>query len=107
MTTHFKPDYTPEEILKQGFGRTYFRPIYSGVLKKNIKDAHKEFNFNIKDSDLTQSDYDSSYNKYGIKVGSSLLEWENNGWIHPQDPYGWVQCYECLSIHLCPLPYWS
>ena len=32
-------------------------------------------------------------NKYGVKCGTSLRFWENNGWIHPIDPYGWFQWY--------------
>ena len=30
-------------------------------------------------------------NKYGVKCGTSLRYWENNGWINKIDPYGWLQ----------------
>ena len=32
-------------------------------------------------------------NKYGAKCGASLRFWENKGWIHSIDPYGWFQWY--------------
>ena len=32
-------------------------------------------------------------NKYGIKCGTSLRFWENEGWINKIDPYGWFQWY--------------
>ena len=32
-------------------------------------------------------------NKYGVKCGTSLRFWENNGWINKIDRYGWLQWY--------------
>ena len=37
--------------------------------------------------------YESSINKYGVKCETSLIFWENKGWIHSIDPYGWLQYY--------------
>ena len=34
---------------------------------------------------------DVSVNKYGVKCGTSLRFWENKGWIHFIDSYGWFQ----------------
>ena len=31
--------------------------------------------------------------KYGVKCGTSLRFWENEGWINKMDPYGWFQWY--------------
>ena len=31
--------------------------------------------------------YDLNVNKYGVKCGTSLTFWENNGWINKIDPY--------------------
>ena len=31
--------------------------------------------------------------RYGVKCGSSLEDWEKSGWIDKQDPYGWFQWY--------------
>ena len=32
-------------------------------------------------------------NKYGVKSGTSLRFWENEGWINEVDPDGWFQWY--------------
>lgn len=95
----FKPNLTPTEIFKLGsFGGTYWRPIYSSVLNKELKDQHKNpfiINLfkNIPEEYLSSSEYDLNKNKYKVKCGSSLIDWETSGWIDPIDPYGWVQWY--------------
>ena len=95
----FKPNLTPKEILQMGsFGGTYFRPIHSGVINKNLKDQHLEFpkswfsGLKIEDY-ITSSKCNPELNKYKVKAGSSLLAWEESGWIKSQDPYGWFQWY--------------
>ena len=35
--------------------------------------------------------YDIDVNKYGVKCGTSLVFWENKGWINKIDPYGWFR----------------
>ena len=37
--------------------------------------------------------YDVSVDKYGVKCGTSLRFWENNGWINSIDPSGWFHWY--------------
>ena len=37
--------------------------------------------------------YDEKVNRYKVKCGASLEEWENSGWIIEQDPYGWFMWY--------------
>ena len=32
-------------------------------------------------------------NKYGVKCGTSLRFWKNEGWINKIDPYRWFQWY--------------
>ena len=97
----FKPNLTPQQVLKMGsFGGTYFRPIYSSVTKKHYKseDVIKEFpnswfkGINIEKM-VTSSDYDKNVNKYKVKCGSELEDWEKSGWMRKQDPYGWFQWY--------------
>lgn len=94
----FQPNLTPREIFKLGsFGGTYWRPIHSGVTKKNYKDQHLEFPKSwwkgIPEDWLTSSKCNMKLNKYGVKSGTSLKYWESKGWMKPQDPYGWVQWY--------------
>ena len=36
---------------------------------------------------------DFSVNKYGVKCGTLLNFWENEGWINEVYPYGWFQLY--------------
>ncbi len=93
----FRPNLSPKEIFKSGaFGGTYWRPIYSHVTKKHYKNADLEFNWKgISRDKLIKpwNEYNISFNKYKVKVGTTLEFWEQSGWIHSQDPYGWVQWY--------------
>ena len=97
----FKPNLTPKEVFAKGaFGGTYFRPIYSSITKKHYKskDVIKEYPKSwFKGIDIekmvTSSKYDKNVNKYGVKCGSDLKDWEKSGWMHKQDPYGWFQWY--------------
>ena len=44
--------------------------------------------------DFNASDYyEVSVNKQGVKCGTSLTFWKNQGWINKIDPYGWFQWY--------------
>lgn len=96
----FLPNLTPKEVLQAGsFGGTYFRPIYSSVTKQKYgsevwKELPKDWleGLNIK-TQVCSSIYDTSRNKYKVKCGASLEEWENSGWMRAQDPYGWFQWY--------------
>ena len=78
----FRANKTHIEIIKEGaFGGTYFRDIYSNVNKKWYKKSWKEFNElkNIDQKYYCSNYYDVSINKYGIKCGTLLRFWENNG----------------------------
>ncbi len=97
---NFRPNLSPREIFKLGsFGGTYWRPIYSSVTKKNYKNQHKKYPKswwkNIPENWLISSweNYDVNINKYKVKVGTTLEFWEEKGWIHEQNPYGWMQWY--------------
>ena len=101
----FKSNKTSIEIINEGtFGGTYFRDIYSNVNGKLYRNSWKEVNFlrfkelgsAVKDIDpklYSSNYYDINVNKYKVKCGTSLRFWENKGWIHKQDPYGWFQWY--------------
>lgn len=94
----FKPNLSPRDIFLLGsFGGTYWRPIYSGVLRKKLKDVHnkypKEWWKNIPENKLSSKECDITKNKYNVKVGTSLEFWESKGWINKNHPYGWVEWY--------------
>jgi hypothetical protein len=94
----FQPNLTPREIFQLGsFGGTYWRPIQSKFYKLTLKNQHKKYPASwwkgIPESHLTSSVCDISLNKYKVRVGTSLAFWEEKGWMHPSQPYGWVQWY--------------
>lgn len=94
----FRPNLSPREIFELGsFGGTYWRPIHSTITNKDYKDVYLKYpDFKGMDKRLLArplSEYDTMINKYNVKVGSSLEEWEDKGWITTYDPYGWVQWY--------------
>lgn len=94
----FRPNLSPREIFKLGsFGGSYWRPIYSGVTKKNYKNKHKSFPSSwwkgIPKENLVSEECDIKKNKYKVRVGTSLKFWEKKKWITKDDPYGWVQWY--------------
>lgn len=102
----FKPNVSPKSVFQKGaFGGTYFRTIQSGITGKTHqgKVAIKEFPVSwFKDLDIEKKvlsqKYDKNVNKYKVKCGSSLEDWESNGWIIKQDPYGWFQWYCRYSL---------
>ena len=87
---NFGANKTPVEIIK-AFGGTYFRDIYSGINKKWHKKSWKKFDQlkNIDQKFYCSDYYGVSANKYGVKCGTSLRFWKNNGWVNKTDPYGW------------------
>ena len=90
----FKPNLTPKQVFKMGsFGGTYFRDINSSVtgkkykgktvIKKYPNDWFTGIDINKK---VVSQKYDKNVNKYKVKCGSSLDEWESNNWIVKQEP---------------------
>ena len=96
----FKPNLSPRDMFKLGsFGGTYWRPIKSKVVGKDLKNIHKKYpkswwkGIPEKHLSLPFNEYDKKINKYGVKVGTTLSFWESKGWIKEQHPYGWVHWY--------------
>ena len=96
----FRPNLSPKEIFQSGsFGGTYWRPIYSSVTDKHYENLHLKYPSSwwrgLSDKHLTTkwSDYDTSVNKYNVRVGTTLEFWESKNWIDALHPYGWVQWY--------------
>ncbi len=100
----FTPDYSPYEIFSQGAFYDhyssdykmagYWRPIYSQVLGKEIKDDYKKYDWSDLPIDKLLTDKpDVRKNKYGVGAGQSLRTWECNGWIDSENPRGWLDWY--------------
>ena len=97
----FKPNISPIDVLKNGsFGGTYFRPIYSSVTNKNHKDEHLKCfpksiqkSYDFKRDIKPYNQYEKTHNKYEVKCGQTLHDWENKNWITKYDPYGWFEWY--------------
>lgn len=79
----FRPDLTPQEMLKLGvFGGKYMTDCTGEFPKSWFTDAK-----------LNSKKYDKSLNFYGVKASQSLAEWHKKGWLHKDDPRGWFQWY--------------
>ena len=92
----FGANKTPVEIIKEGaFGGTYLRDVYSGINNKWYRKTWKKLDElkNIDQKYYCSNYFDASVNKYGVKCGTSLRFWQNKGWIHSIDPYGWFHWY--------------
>ena len=97
----FRPNVTPKEMLREGaFGGTAFRDYHSRVLGRPI-DVEAELaelpedwleRLDV-DGMLRRDQLDPSCNKFKVKAGQSLEDWEKAGWIRPLDPRGWFQWY--------------
>ncbi|KAJ9625799.1 hypothetical protein H2203_004562 [Taxawa tesnikishii (nom. ined.)] len=96
----FLPNKSPAEVLAEGaFGGSYYRPLYSKSLRTTVRDDWKELpeewlrDLNV-DKYLANPEYDADVNKFKVKCGQSIEEWEANGWIaHDFDVRGWFQWY--------------
>lgn len=80
----FKPQLSPKEMLELGvFGGLYFGDMpkefpqtwFRKAKLSTNKRQHKELNY------------------YRVLASQSLAEWQQKGWIHPDDPRGWFQWY--------------
>lgn len=97
----FRPNVSPLNVLKKGsFGGTYFRPIYSSITNKEYQNRYLKCfpksitqTYNFKRDTKPYEEYDKSHNKYKIKCGQTLKEWEAKKWIKEYDPYGWFEWY--------------
>lgn len=79
----FKPDLTPEQMLKMG--------VFGG---KYMNDCKEEFpkKWFIK-AKFCLEKHDPKINFFGVNASLSLKDWKKRDWIHPEDPRGWFQWY--------------
>ena len=98
----FTPNLTPYDIFAQGsFGGSYWRKVRSGVTGFEYQLFWTEIPILAQMVEqypesrvlLESPSPNKKLNKYGVDAGSSLEDWEKQGWIQAQDPYGWVQWY--------------
>ncbi|GIS48212.1 MAG: hypothetical protein Ct9H90mP21_1190 [Methanobacteriota archaeon] len=86
----FQPQHDPREIFSEGsFGGFYWRPIYSSVVSKNLRNEHLEFKDwwnGIDESLLISEEYDKNRNRYRVKCGTTLDMWEEKGWMLSKTP---------------------
>ena len=68
---------------------------FTDINRKWYKNSWKEFIHleNIDAKFYASGYYDLNVNKYSVKCRTSLIFWENKGWINKIDPYGWFQWY--------------
>ena len=79
----FMPDLTPKEMLALG--------VFGG---KYMTDCQEEFPKDwFAKAKLSSKEKDISLNYFSVNASQSLNEWQQKGWIHPQDPRGWFQWY--------------
>ena len=81
--SEFKPELTPEQMLALG--------VFCG---KYMTDTKNEFPGSwFRRAKLSPSGRNCSLNYYGIDASQPLSVWQNNGWLHQDDPRGWFQWY--------------
>lgn len=81
----FKPFLTPQEMLELGImGGLYFS-------NNALREFPKEWYQNAKRS--TDGNEHKELNFFEVHASQPLDEWERKGWIHADDPRGWIQWY--------------
>jgi hypothetical protein len=79
----FSPQLSPKQMLALGvFGGKYLTDCQEELPKHWFTKA--KISSNYKDVGL---------NYFSVDASQSLRQWQNKGWIHPQDPRGWFQWY--------------
>ena len=85
---HFQPMFTPKEMLHRGvFGGTYFNDSI------DPKDFPADWFEGLNERYYASPNYLTDVNYFKVKSGQSLREWQDNGWIHKDDPRGWFEWY--------------
>lgn len=79
----FKPELTPKQMLEVG--------VFGG---KYLADCRDEFPKEwFSKAKLSHERHDPKLNFFGVNASQPLSVWNENGWIHPEDPRGWFQWY--------------
>jgi hypothetical protein len=79
----FQPELTPKTMLELG--------VFGG---KYMTDTRAEFPGSwFARAKLSPGRRDASLNYFGVDASQPLSVWRDKGWIHPDDPRGWLQWY--------------
>lgn len=86
--TEFKPDLTPQEMLKLGvFGGAYFIGV-DGLVPFDLPQSW------FKGVSLSKTEEkQGQLNYFGTRASQPLKVWQQKGWIFKDDPHGWFQWY--------------
>ena len=80
---NFRPQLTPKQMLALG--------IFGG---KYLTDCTDEFPPDwFKRAKLCHEHHDPELNYFKVNASQPLAEWQEKGWIFPEDPRGWFQWY--------------
>ncbi len=84
----FQPSLTPREMLIAGvFGGAYFNDGY------DLDSLPRELLKGIEQRYYSANEYQAEINRFKVRSGQSLAEWQENGWINPDDSRGWFEWY--------------
>jgi len=84
----FKPDLTPQEMLKLGvFGGAYFIGVKNLIPNDVPKSWFKDVGLSL------DGEKHKELNYFGVSASQSLSVWKQKGWIHKNDPHGWFEWY--------------
>ena len=79
----FRPQLTPKQMLALG--------VFGG---KYLTDCTDEFPRDwFKRAKLCHQRHDPKLNYFEVNASQPLAEWQEKGWIFPEDPRGWFQWY--------------
>jgi hypothetical protein len=79
----FQPQLTPREMLRLG--------VFGG---KYMTDCRREFPKSwFAGAKLSPKGRDRALNFFGVDASQPLSVWRKKGWLHPDDPRGWLQWY--------------
>lgn len=88
-----------ELVLGCDVSLTSGRNTYSSILRAPLASSSviRTLPFSFSRSDeaerLINPDPDGAINRFGVRAGQSLQEWEKAGWIWAEDPRGWAEWY--------------
>lgn len=81
--SEFSPELTPKQMLAMG--------IFGGCYMTDCRDEFPKDWF--EQAKLSPGKKNPALNYFGVNASQPLSQWQDKGWIHPDDPRGWFQWY--------------